>query len=88
MIVRRFRTFAVLLLATGMLAGCRPDLDFMLESFVAPAAEVSGTSQAPAILFSAEEGQATVVFYSTGRWTASTGGTSAWFSASRRTRTR
>ena len=71
MIVRRFRAFAVLLLATGLLVGCRPELDFMLESFVAPAAEVSGTSQAPAILFSAEEGQATVVFYSTGRWTAS-----------------
>ena len=71
MMLRRFRTFAVLLLAAGMLAGCRPDLDFMLESFVAPAAEVSGTSQAPAILFSAEEGQATIVFHSTGRWTAS-----------------
>lgn len=50
--------------------GCSPELDFMLDSFETPDAEVSGTSISPTLLFSSEEGQATVVFHCNRRWSA------------------
>ena len=55
------------LLATG----CTPEMDFVLESFQAPTAQVSGTAQSPSLLFTSEAGRAAVVFTANQRWTAS-----------------
>ena len=54
----------------GLLAGCRPELDFVLDSFETSGAQLSGPAEAPSLLFSSDEGEATVVFHSTGRWQA------------------
>ena len=53
-----------------LLTGCRPELDFVLDSFEATSAEISGTDEAASLLFTSDEGQATVVFHSSGRWNA------------------
>lgn len=58
------------MLLSLFLTGCSPELDFVMESFVAPTAQVSGSSEAAALLFSSDEGRATVVFTANRRWSA------------------
>ena len=50
--------------------GCRPELDFEMESFEAPTAEISGTPEEPSLLFTSDAGRATVVFTANRRWSA------------------
>ena len=64
------RSKRILPLLLLLLVGCSPELDFVLGSFEAPRAEVSGTSDSPKILFTSDEGQATVVFQCNRRWSA------------------
>lgn len=69
--MKRFWTLFIGTLAVGLLlTACSPELDFKLESFQAPKAEVSGTAEAPRLLFSSEGGQATVVFHANRQWSA------------------
>ncbi len=70
--LRRFLSIVVLAWSAGLylLTGCAPELDFLIDDFVAPKAEISGTSTAPTLLFSSDEGQATVVFHCNRRWSA------------------
>lgn len=60
----------ILAAAALLLTGCRPELDFSLDAFSGTGVEVSGTAQSPTILFSSDAGKATVVFNSSGRWSA------------------
>ena len=53
-----------------LLTGCGPELDFKLDSFQSPSAQVSGTPEAPSLLFPTEGGNATVVFHVNGNWSA------------------
>ena len=69
---RRLITIAVLACMAGLFLfpGCTPELDFLIDEFVAPKAEISGTQVSPTLLFSSDEGQATVVFHCNRRWSA------------------
>lgn len=60
----------LMLLSIPFLTACSPELDFVLDAFEAPKAEVSGSPESPKLLFSSEEGQATVVFHCNRRWSA------------------
>ena len=68
---RRLTIILLTLLSVAFMTACSPELDFVLEAFEAPKAEVSGNSESPRILFSSDEGQATVVFHCNRRWNAS-----------------
>lgn len=69
---RIHRYIGALAVALGVLlgVGCSPELDFVMESIVAPTAQVSGSSQALSLLFTSDEGKATVVFTANRRWSA------------------
>lgn len=55
----------------GMIAtGCSPEMDFVLDSFQAPTAQVYGSSEIATLLFTSDAGRATVVFTANKRWTA------------------
>ncbi|MBR4660064.1 MAG: BACON domain-containing protein [Bacteroidales bacterium] len=67
---RSFFRPALLLLAILSLAGCKPELDYVSDSFVSDQATMSEAGETLSVIFNSESGQATLDLKASGSWTA------------------